>query len=109
MKIKVNKGDIYLANLNGGVGSEQTGIRPVIILYNERVSSTCIVIPLTKVDKNKEFKSHIIIYKLDRLLYDSYALLKQVRVIDKKRLSKYIGKLTNCEIKKIIDKIKKNL
>lgn len=105
----MNRGDIYLANLNGGRGSEQVGIRPVFILYNQNSSPTCIVIPLTKADKVKGNQTHILIYSNNRLMYDSTALVEQTRVIDKGRLKKYLCHLSEKEVNKIINKIISNL
>ena len=51
MEIKINKGDIFYANLDGAIGSEQKGYRPVIIVQNDtgnEHSPTTIIVPLTK-------------------------------------------------------------
>lgn len=104
----MNRGDIYLANLNGGRGSEQVGIRPVFILYNQNSSPTCIVIPLTKADKEKGDKTHILIYSNNRLMYDSTVLIEQTRVVDKSRLKKYLCSLSSKEVKKILNKVREN-
>ncbi len=102
---KINRGDLYYADLNGkSVGSEQTGIRPVVILQNNignYYSPTVIVAPITsKVLAKSKFPTHVILNSsLDRLPKKSIILAEQVKVIDKIRLRYYIGALDNVEIK----------
>ena len=94
----VHRGDIYYADLSPVVGSEQGGIRPVLIVQNDvgnRYSPTVIAAAITsKVGKTK-LPTHIDIYA-DRvgLSRDSVVLLEQIRTIDRIRLLEYIGSLS---------------
>ena len=93
----VRRGDIYYADLSPVVGSEQGGIRPVLIVQNDvgnRYSPTVIAAAITsRMGKNK-LPTHIDIYA-DRvgLAKDSVVLLEQVRTIDKQRLGEKMGHL----------------
>ena len=110
MKEKLNRGDLYYALLEDDncIGSEQTGIRPVLILQNDignKFSPTTIIAPITsKVKTKAKLPTHVFIkgYK-KRLERDSIILLEQLRVIDKKRLHYYIGALDKGEMK-LVDK-----
>jgi len=92
---EIRRGDIYYADLSPVVGSEQGGIRPVLVVQNDignRYSPTVIIAAITaKIDKAK-LPTHIEIkaneYGLAR---DSVVLLEQIRTIDKKRLREKIG------------------
>ena len=89
--IKVQRGQIYLAILNG-VGCEQQGKRPVLILQNDvgnRFSPTTIIAPLTTSDKKKHLPVHVPVFS-NKLFKKSIVLLEQVQVIDKKRLGKLL-------------------
>lgn len=61
---KINKGDLYIANLNPIIGSEQGGVRPVVVLQNNKgnyFSPTIVIAPLTKLENNKtEIPTHVI-------------------------------------------------
>ncbi len=109
--MNVKRGELYYADLSDGVGSEQSGIRPVIIIQNDygnRYSTTTIVSPLTS-SKKKRMPTHILIHSRDELKGNSIALLEQMRTIDKVRLIKKIGELTPEEMKKINKCIKISL
>jgi len=91
----VKRGDIYYADLSPVIGSEQGGVRPVLVVQNDvgnRYSSTIIVAAITaKIDKAK-LPTHVEISGEDYgLSKDSVVLLEQIRTIDKKRLRKKIG------------------
>lgn len=87
----IKKGDIYYANLDPTIGSEQGGIRPVIILQNNqgnKCSPTVLIAPLTKKDNNKtKIPTHINICKNEFIKHDSIILLEQIKVIDKKKIN----------------------
>lgn len=87
------RGDIVLANLGAPVGSEQGGIRPVLITQNDignRHSPTIIVAPITSKLK-KRLPTHISIGRESGLECPSTALLEQTRTIDKSRVIKPLG------------------
>ena len=104
---KINRGDIFYADLNGTVGSEQSGIRPVIITQNEvgnKYSPTVIVVPLTRKLRLKiEQPTHYWLRPNGYIKYDSIALTEQIRVIDKRRLKQKIG-VINDKVMQEIDK-----
>ena len=93
----VKRGDIYYADLSPVVGSEQGGMRPVLIVQNDtgnRHSPTVIAAAITSQTGKARLPTHIEIsaqtYGLSR---DSVILLEQIRTIDKSRLRERMGKL----------------
>ncbi len=103
------RGDIYYANLNPFVGSEQGGKRPVLVLQNNDgnyFAPTLIVAPMTtKVCKKKELPTHYILKKAGALKHPSIVLLEQIRTIDKSRVLSYQGKVTQEQMREIDDYI----
>ena len=88
------RGDIFYADFGEGIGSEQGGIRPVIIVQNNtgnRFSPTVIVSPLTSKLLKTKLPTHVMIRASQSgLPKDSIALTEQVRVLDKSRIKSYI-------------------
>ncbi len=108
MEERINRGDLYYASLEdiNAVGSEQTGIRPVVILQNNignHYSPTVIIAPVTsKVLFKANLPTHVLLRKSKkRLAQNSIILIEQIRVIDKTRLKYYIGALDTAEIKAV--------
>lgn len=103
----IKRGDIYYADLSPVVGSEQGGVRPVLIIQNDvgnKYSPTVIAAAITsRMGKNK-LPTHIDIYA-DRvgLQKDSVVLLEQVRTIDKKRLGEKMGHLDDMTMTAVDD------
>ena len=100
---KIKKGDIYYADLNSVIGSEQGGLRPVVIIQNNignQFSPTLIIAPITKIIKKENLPTHILLNS-SCLKYKSIVLLEQIRTIDITRLQNYLGKLDVNELKKI--------
>ncbi|MDO4174067.1 MAG: type II toxin-antitoxin system PemK/MazF family toxin [Eubacteriales bacterium] len=103
MTRNVQRGDIYYANLNPVVGSEEGGERPVLILSNNvgnRYGTTIIVAPITSWKNNRNLLPTQ--YRLDRiegLPKRSVVLLEQIRTIDKKRLYRWIARLDTQQMK----------
>lgn len=98
----VKRGEIYYADLSPVIGSEQGGVRPVVIIQNDKgnkYSPTTIVAPITS-RKKARIPTHVLIDN-PCLKYTSLILLEQIRIIDKTRLREYIGQLTNEELKKM--------
>jgi len=91
----VKRGDIFYADLSPVVGSEQGGIRPVLIVQNDvgnQYSPTVIVAAITSRINKAKMPTHIEIKGDDYgLSKDSVILLEQIRTIDKKRLKERIG------------------
>lgn len=101
----VKRGDIYYADLSPVIGSEQGGIRPVIIIQNDignKYSPTIIVAAITSQINKAKLPTHVEIsseeYGLSR---DSVVLLEQIRTIDKRRLKEKIGHMSDEDIKKV--------
>lgn len=95
--MKVERGEIWLANLDPTQGSEQAGTRPIIIFQENTVSkftSTIITIPLTTNLRRAALPTCLLISNgQGGLNQDSVALCHQLRVLDKTRLIKRIGQL----------------
>lgn len=102
--MKVQKGDLFYADLGKTIGSEQSGIRPVIVIQNNvgnKYSPTIIVTPLTSKIKKQTLPTHVEIGERFGLAEYSIALLEQVRTIDRKRLSDYIGTLDSNTMRQV--------
>lgn len=105
----VKRGEIYYADLSPVIGSEQGGIRPVLIIQNDignKYSPTVIAAAITSQKDKAELPTHIKLSSVGSgLSKDSIVLLEQVRTIDKKRLKEKMGVL---DIKSM-DKVDKAL
>lgn len=101
----VKRGDIFYADLSPVVGSEQGGIRPVLIVQNDlgnRYSPTVIAAAITSQINKAKLPTHIEI-PADQfgLTKDSVILLEQIRTIDKKRLKEKIGHLDSIAMQSV--------
>ena len=97
------RGQIYLANLDPTIGSEQSGIRPVLIVQNDvgnRHSPTTIVVPITSRPK-KSLPTHLLLLSQPSIETGSVLLLEQIRTLDKSRLGKLLGKLNPQMLKQV--------
>lgn len=103
--MKICRGEIYLADLSPSRGSEQGGVRPVLIIQNNvgnKYSTTVIVASITSRDKKAMVPTHVHIKaSLDGLLMDSRIMLEQIRTIDKVRLQNKLGQITDEELEKV--------
>lgn len=89
----VLRGEIYYADLSPAYGSEQGGLRPVLIIQNNlgnRHAPTTIIAPLTSRLTKKPLPTHVE-FSCEHLSQDSVALLEQIRTIDKSRLKQRMG------------------
>ena len=97
MDVTVKRGEIYYADLSPVVGSEQGGVRPVLIVQNDvgnRYSPTVIAAAITSQKEKSKLPTHIEIHSDGcGLSKDSVVLLEQIRTIDKKRLKEKMGRL----------------
>lgn len=95
--MKIEKNEIFYADLNPVQGSEQGGIRPVLIIQNNvgnKASPTVIIAAITSKSKKMELPTHIPICLEDGTLpKSSMVMLEQIRTIDKCRLLKYVGRI----------------
>ena len=97
MNNQIQRGDIYYADLSPVVGSEQGGIRPVIVVQNDignRYSPTVIVAAITSQINKSKLPTHI---ELEADVYglpkDSVVLCEQMRTLDKRRLKGYVSSI----------------
>lgn len=95
--MNIKRGEIYYADLSPVVGSEQGGVRPVLIVQNDvgnRYSPTVIAAAITSQRDKTELPTHIrVTADGSGLAKDSIILLEQVRTIDKRRLKEKMGSL----------------
>ncbi|MBR7091236.1 MAG: type II toxin-antitoxin system PemK/MazF family toxin [Clostridia bacterium] len=101
----IKRGELYYANLSPVVGSEQGGVRPVLVVQNDignRYSPTVIVAAVTSRLTKAKLPTHIELsadtYGLDK---DSVVLLEQIRTIDKARLLNKIGALDSVRLSEV--------
>ena len=95
--MNIRRGDIYYADLSPVVGSEQGGLRPVLIIQNDignKYSPTVIAAAITSRMSKARLPTHIDIYaERVGLAKDSVILLEQIRTLDKRRLKEKMGHL----------------
>lgn len=103
--MEVKRGDVYLADLSPVVGSEQGGLRPVLVVQNDvgnKYSPTVIVAAITSQISKSKLPTHIEIKANDfGLSKDSVLLLEQIRTIDKRRLRQKLGKFDKRAMQKV--------
>lgn len=94
----MKRGDIYMAELDPVVGSEQGGHRPVLIIQNDhgnRFAPTVIIVPLTTSHKKPSLPTHVPVAGGEGgLWHDSIVLCEQVRTLEKTRLTRHLGTLS---------------
>lgn len=103
--MEVNRGDIYYADLSPVVGSEQGGVRPVLVVQNDvgnKYSPTVIIAAITSQLSKAKLPTHIELNK-DKynLLKDSVVLLEQIRTLDKRRLKEKVCTIDDKTMQKI--------
>jgi len=98
----IKRGDMFYADLSPVVGSEQGGIRPVLIIQNDtgnKYSPTVIAAAITSQTGKNKLPTHIELGSKDNgLKADSVVLTEQIRTIDKSRLKEKIGRITDMEV-----------
>ncbi len=99
------RGDLYYADLGNGIGSEQKGTRPVVIIQHNvgnKHSPTVIIAAITsKANIKAKLPTHYYLDAGNGLALPSLVLLEQIRTVDKRRLSDYIGRLNETHIRGI--------
>lgn len=103
-KPEVRRGDVYYADLNPVIGSEQGGVRPVLILQNNignQHSPTVIVAAVTASPYKPPLPTHVPVERLIGLRKKSIVLLEQIRTIDCQRLLDYIGTLEPADMEAV--------
>lgn len=107
----VRRGDVFYANLSPVIGSEQGGMRPVLVIQNDKgnkYSNTIIVAPISKKMSKPPIPTHVI-FANDALNYVSMILCEQLRTIDKKRLGQWICSLSDDTMNQVDQAIKVSL
>ena len=105
MNRKIKRGEIYYADLNPVIGSEQGACRPVLVVqnnYGNEHSPSIVIVPLTRNLHKTPMPTHVIIPRTFGLHTDSIALTEQIRVIDRSRFISYLGRIT-YEIQSAVD------
>ena len=109
----MKRGEIYRADLDPVLGSEQGGVRPVLIVQNDlgnMTSPTVIVVPLTSRRKRLRQRTHVQVSPPEGgLRCDSLILCEQVRTIEKSRLGPYLGALTEESLARVDEALRQAL
>lgn len=109
----IRRGDIYYADLSPVVGSEQGGVRPVLIVQNDvgnKYSPTVIAAAITSQKDKTNLPTHIELNAGNTgLMKDSVVLLEQVRTIDKHRLKEKMGTLDDSSMSRVNNAISVSL
>ena len=105
--LNIKRGDIFYADLSPVVGSEQGGVRPVLIVQNDvgnKYSPTVIAAAITSQQFKTRMPTHISVNaSVCGLSKDSVVLLEQIRTLDKKRLREKMGNLPEMDMNRIDD------
>lgn len=107
----VKRGDVFYADLSPVVGSEQGGMRPVLVIQNDKgnkFSKTIIVAPISKKMSKPPIPTHVI-FTNPNLSYVSMILCEQLRTIDKQRLGQWICTLEQSTMDQVDQAIKVSL
>ena len=103
--MNIKRGEIYYADLSPVIGSEQGGIRPVLIIQNDvgnKYSPTVIAAAITSQLNKAKLPTHIELSEGEfGLVKDSVILLEQIRTLDKRRLKEKIGELSSSKMQKV--------
>ena len=97
MRKAIRRGDLFYADLNPVIGSEQGGIRPVLVIQNDvgnYFSPTVVAAAITSRKAKNSLPTHILLENVPGLAPTSLLLLEQLRTIDRKRLRGYIGRIS---------------
>lgn len=106
------RGDIYYAKLNPVEGSEQGGLRPVLVIQNDKGNKHCptvIVAPITSKRKKYYLPTHVALPERLELPRRSMVLLEQIRVLDKRRLREFVDCMRTDEMEEIDQAIRASL
>ncbi len=102
--MNVKRGELYYADLSPVVGSEQGGIRPVLVVQNDvgnKYSPTVIAAAVTSKINKAKLPTHIELPPAFGLAKESVILLEQIRTLDKRRLKERIGELPNSTMQDV--------
>ena len=110
--MKVKRGDIFYADLSPVVGSEQGGVRPVLVVQNDvgnKYSPTVIIAAITSQMNKVKLPTHVEVSAEYGLPKNSVVLLEQIRTIDKKRLREKVGFTDEFFMKKVDEALLKSV
>lgn len=110
--MKVKRGDIFYADLSPVVGSEQGGVRPVLVVQNDignKYSPTVIIAAITSQMNKVKLPTHVEVSVEFGLPKNSVVLLEQIRTIDKKRLREKVGFTDGFFMKKVDEALLKSV
>ena len=103
--LDIKRGDVFYADLNPVIGSEQGGVRPVLVVQNDignRYSPTTIVAAVTSRIKRAKLPTHVELpASPGNLTFDSVVLMEQLRTIDKARLLQHVCTLDGDTMRKV--------
>lgn len=91
--MNIKRGEIYMADLRASNGSEQGGVRPVLVIQNDTGNTyapTVIIAPISSKMHKANFPTHVNVGGLQR---PSFVELEQIRTIDKRKLKKHLGRI----------------
>ncbi|MDZ7292356.1 MAG: type II toxin-antitoxin system PemK/MazF family toxin [candidate division KSB1 bacterium] len=108
--VTISRGDVVLCDLNPTIGTEQAGVRPVVVLQIDRANSASphtIIVPFTTKIRQALLPSHAFVPAgVGGLSQDSVVLCEQIRVIDKQRIMKVLGHLDQSYLDEIAKAIR---
>ncbi|HYT94757.1 MAG TPA: type II toxin-antitoxin system PemK/MazF family toxin [Gemmataceae bacterium] len=106
----VKRGEVWRADLSPARGTEQAGVRPVLIVQTDRANPSSphtIIVPFTTRIRRKMLPSHVLVPAGEGgLTQDSVALCEQIRVIDTDRLMSLLGNLSAARMKEVDDALR---
>lgn len=106
----VKRGEVWLTDLSPTRGTEQTGVRPVVVVQSDRAnlhSPHTIILPFTSRIRQRLLPSHVLVPAGEGgLTQDSVALAEQIRVIDRDRLIRLLGTLSDVRMKEVDDALR---
>lgn len=107
--MEVRRGDIYMADLTVSEGCEQSGVRPALVIQNNKGNTyapTVIIAPISSRMHKAKFPTHV---NLHCLQYPSFVELEQIRTIDKRRLRNYMGRIDEATQEQVNQAIRVSL
>ena len=107
--MEIKRGDIYMADLTASSGCEQSGVRPVLVIQNNKGnahSPTVIIAPISSRMHKAKFPTHV---TLSCLQFPSFVELEQIRTIDKRRLGEHMGQIDDWTQERVDNAIKISL
>jgi len=101
-------GEVWWADMGTGVGSEQRGARPVLVIQNDigNIHSPTIIVAAITDAKKKYLPTHIQLGKEHGLPKNSVVMLEQIRTLDKRRLNRRVGELNDQNMKDLAEALK---